>query len=90
MNFINFFRCPYKLKKLWQVEVSSFPFSDKPLVTDVDGDGGLDIVAAPFGEAVSVVEGERGKHMHDATWPQLNLDKSIHSSPIIVSMVSFR
>ncbi|XP_005093156.1 protein DEFECTIVE IN EXINE FORMATION 1 [Aplysia californica] len=75
-------RCPYKLRRLWQNDISSFPFAAPPLVVDVDGDGGLDVVAAPFGEALTVIEGETGKHLHDTSWPQHNLDRSVHSSPL--------
>ncbi|KAH9495922.1 hypothetical protein Btru_013685 [Bulinus truncatus] len=75
-------RCSYKIRKLWQTDISSFPFAASPLVTDIDGDGGLDVVAAPFGEAFAVIEGETGKHLHDTSWPQHNLDKSIHSSTL--------
>ncbi|BFZ24522.1 hypothetical protein BsWGS_27561 [Bradybaena similaris] len=75
-------RCPYRLRKLWQTDVSSFPFAAAPLVADVDGDGGLDVVAAPFGESLAVIEGETGKPLHDTSWPQHNLDKSVHSSPL--------
>uniref|UniRef100_A0A0B7AVA1 DEX1 C-terminal domain-containing protein n=1 Tax=Arion vulgaris TaxID=1028688 RepID=A0A0B7AVA1_9EUPU len=75
-------RCPYRMRKLWQTDVSSFPFAATPLVVDVDGDGGLDIVAAPFGESLAVIEGETGKPLHDTSWPQHNLDKSLHSSPL--------
>ncbi|CAG5126243.1 unnamed protein product [Candidula unifasciata] len=64
-------RCPYRLRKLWQTDISSFPFAATPLVVDVDGDGGLDVVAAPT-----------GKPLHDTSWPQHNLDKSVHSSPL--------
>ena len=79
-----YFRCPYKLRRLWQNDISSFPFAAPPLVADIDGDGGLDIVAAPFGESLSVIEGESGKHLHGTNWPQHNLDKSVHSTPIQV------
>ncbi|CAL1529969.1 unnamed protein product [Lymnaea stagnalis] len=76
-------RCPYTLRRLWQTDISSFPFAAVPLLTDIDGDGGLDIVAAPFGETLAVIEGETGKHLHDSGWPQHNLDKSVHSSPLL-------
>ncbi|KAK0053028.1 protein DEFECTIVE IN EXINE FORMATION 1 [Biomphalaria pfeifferi] len=75
-------RCSYKIRKLWQTDISSFPFAASPLVTDIDGDGGLDIIAAPFGETLAVIEGETGKYLHDTSWPQHNLDKSVHSSAL--------
>ncbi|GFO47581.1 protein defective in exine formation 1-like [Plakobranchus ocellatus] len=75
-------RCPYSLRKLWQADVSSFPFAAAPLIADVNGDSKLDIVAAPFGETITVLEGETGRHLHGSGWPRHNLDKSIHSSPL--------
>ncbi|KAK3731897.1 hypothetical protein RRG08_043232 [Elysia crispata] len=73
-------RCPYSLRKLWQTDVSSFPFAASPLIADVNGDEKWDIVVAPFGETITVAEGDTGKHLHG--WPRHNLDKSIHSSPL--------
>lgn len=75
-------RCPFSLRKLWQTDVSSFPFAASPLIADIDGDEKLDIVAAPFGETITVLEGDTGKHLKGSGWPRHNLDKSIHSSPL--------
>ncbi|RUS73497.1 hypothetical protein EGW08_018737 [Elysia chlorotica] len=75
-------RCPYMLRKLWQTDISSFPFAASPLIADVNGDDKYDIVAAPYGETITVVEGDTGKHLDGSGWPRHNLDKSIHSSPL--------
>ena len=73
------------MRKLWQTDVSSFPFAASPLIADVNGDEKWDIVVAPFGETITVAEGDTGKHLHG--WPRHNLDKSIHSSPLQVKQI---
>lgn len=60
------------------------PFAAVPLIADVDGDGGLDIVAAPFTEAITVVEGDSGKTLKNTHWPLHNLDSTFHASPLQV------
>ena len=54
----------------------------------VDVDDKLDVVAAPFTESFSVVEGETGKVTQHRGWPATNLDNSVHASPIQVSYFS--
>ncbi|XP_067682032.1 uncharacterized protein [Haliotis asinina] len=75
-------RCGYNLKILWQAEVGYSPFAASPLLADVDGDGVTDVIAAPFSEALTVLNGENGKTLENSCWPSQNLENSIHSSPL--------
>ncbi|XP_048732051.2 uncharacterized protein LOC125648988 isoform X2 [Ostrea edulis] len=75
-------RCGYELKKLWTAELAHAPFAAAPLVTYVNDDQNLDIVVAPFSESFSVIDSENGRILQKTAWPALNLDNSIHASPI--------
>lgn len=75
-------KCGYELKTLWTAELAHAPFAAAPLVTLVDDDQKLDIVAAPFSESFSVLNSETGKILSQTAWPALNLDNSVHASPI--------
>lgn len=70
--------------KLWTAEVAHSPFAAAPLITDVDGDGRLDIIAAPLSESQTVIEAETGKILTNSKWPTQKLDTSIFASPIQV------
>lgn len=72
------------MKTLWTAELAHAPFAAAPLVTLVDDDQKLDIVAAPFSESFSVLNSETGKILSQTAWPALNLDNSVHASPIQV------
>ncbi|XP_062604157.1 uncharacterized protein LOC134265978 [Saccostrea cucullata] len=76
------FRCGYELKTLWTAELAHAPFAAAPLLTHVNDDEILDIVAAPFSESFSVLNSETGKILKKTAWPALNLDNSVHASPI--------
>ncbi|KAL4234802.1 hypothetical protein ACF0H5_006444 [Mactra antiquata] len=75
-------RCGYNLMKLWTAEVAHTPFAASPLITDINADGKLNIVAAPLSESQTVLEAETGKTLPDSKWPTQKLDTSILSSPI--------
>lgn len=75
-------KCGYELKTLWTAELAHAPFAAAPLVTLVDDDQKLDIVAVPFSESFSVLNSETGKILSQTAWPALNLDNSVHASPI--------
>ena len=70
--------------RLWTTEVAHSPFTAAPLITDVDADGQLDIIAAPLSEAQTVVLAETGKTLPNTKWPTQKLDSSIFSSPLQV------
>ena len=78
-------RCGYSLLKLWTAEVAHSPFAATPLITDVDADGSLDIVAAPLSETQTVLDAETGNTLRDSRWPTQMLDSSILASPLQVS-----
>ena len=63
------------------------PFAAAPLIADVDGDGGLDIVASPFGEVLTVLQGENGKPIPNSRWPAVNLDSSVLANPLQVYQI---
>ncbi|XP_060553729.1 uncharacterized protein LOC132714827, partial [Ruditapes philippinarum] len=75
-------RCGYNLMKLWTAEIAHSPFAAAPLISDVDGDGRLDIIAAPLSESKTVVEAENGKTLTESRWPTQKLDTSILASPL--------
>nr|XP_022328926.1 protein DEFECTIVE IN EXINE FORMATION 1-like [Crassostrea virginica] len=75
-------KCGYDLKTLWTAELAHAPFAASPLITHVNDDQKLDIVAAPFSESFSVLDSETGKILPNTAWPALNLDNSVHASPI--------
>ena len=76
--------CGYELSILWSTEVSRSPFAATPLITDVDGDGSPDIVAAPFTEEVQVVRAEDGQILPDSHWPFHLADRTVLASPLQV------
>ena len=63
------------------------PFTAAPLITDIDADGQLDIVAAPLSDAQTVISAETGKTLPNTKWPTQKLDSSIFSSPLQVCNV---
>lgn len=75
-------RCGYTLSTLWTSEVAHSSFAAAPLISDVDADGIVDIVAAPFSESLTILNGKTGHVNLGTGWPVLNLDNSIHSSPL--------
>jgi len=70
--------------KLWTAEVAHSPFAASPLITDVNADGHLDIVAAPLSETQTVLDAETGKVLKGTKWPTQMLDTSILASPLQV------
>ncbi|KAK3608630.1 hypothetical protein CHS0354_042629 [Potamilus streckersoni] len=75
-------RCGYHFIQLWSAEVAHSPFVAAPLLTDVDADGSLDIVAAPVSETLTVLQADTGKPLPGTRWPAQKLDSSINSSPL--------
>ena len=73
--------------RLWTTEVAHSPFTAAPLITDIDADGQLDIVAAPLSDAQTVISAETGKTLPNTKWPTQKLDSSIFSSPLQVCNV---
>ena len=76
--------CDFEVQILWSTEISHSPFASAPLITDVNGDGKADIIAAPFTEEVAVIQGEDGKLLQSTRWPHYMSDQSVHSSPLQV------
>ncbi|XP_029633556.1 protein DEFECTIVE IN EXINE FORMATION 1-like [Octopus sinensis] len=74
--------CGYDIQKIWMREVANTPFAAPPLIADVNGDGKLNIVAAPFSESITVLDAQTGQHMPDSLWPVQNLHSSIYASPL--------
>ncbi len=62
------------------------PFAAAPLIADVDADGQLDVVAAPFLDEVSVLRGRDGRTLSASKWPFVFVDVTTHSSPLAVSV----
>ncbi|KAI0221792.1 hypothetical protein LSAT2_026937 [Lamellibrachia satsuma] len=77
-------RCATELKVLWRRAVGSAPFASMPLVTYVDGDDKLDIVAVPSTGDVYVLQGENGQNLLSGHWPYTAQQTSVHASPIQV------
>ena len=77
-------RCHYNLKMQWHSDVGTSPFAAPPLIADLNGDGGLDIVAAPFSETLTVLDGTSGKELDNSHWPLHNLESTYHASPLQV------
>ncbi|XP_052267793.1 uncharacterized protein LOC127869338 isoform X2 [Dreissena polymorpha] len=75
-------RCGYNLMKLWTAEVAHSPFAATPLITDVNANGMLDIIAAPLSETQTVLEAETGTTLKNTKWPTQMLDSSIFASPL--------
>ena len=78
------YRCGYYLTTLWTAELAHAPFASAPLISDVNADGKLDIVAAPFSESLHLLDAETGHTLASSKWPALNLEMSTHASPIQV------
>ncbi|GAB1600467.1 protein DEFECTIVE IN EXINE FORMATION 1-like [Argonauta hians] len=74
--------CGYDIQKVWMREVANTPFAAPPLIADVNGDGRLNIVAAPFSETITVLDAQTGQHLPDSLWPVQNLHSSIYASPL--------
>lgn len=74
--------CAYDVQKLWMREVANSPFAAAPLIADVNGDGRLDVVAAPFSESFTVLDGTTGQHLPDTLWPVQSLHSSMYASPL--------
>ncbi|XP_070578887.1 uncharacterized protein [Ptychodera flava] len=74
--------CHYDIDTLWTKEVGTSAFASTPLITDVNSDGFLDIVAATFTEEVTVIEGKSGQPIPGSYWPFSLQDSSFHASPI--------
>ncbi|CAG2250271.1 unnamed protein product [Mytilus edulis] len=75
-------RCGYNLDTLWTAELAHSPFAAGPLISDVDGNGKDEIIAAPFSESFTVLQGQNGQILHHSSWPAVNLDNSVHASPL--------
>ena len=69
---------------LWHTDVGTSPFAAAPLIADINGDTSLEIVAAPFSETITVLEGESGKSLPNSHWPLHNLETTFHASPLQV------
>ena len=80
-----FDRCGYDLDTLWTAELAHSPFAAPPLIADVDGNSRCEVVAAPFSESFTVLQGHNGQILRHSSWPAVNLDNSVHASPIQVS-----
>ncbi len=78
------FRCDYDFSILWTRELGHSPFAAAPLITDVDADGFLDVVAAPFSDELTVLQGRDGNTLKATEWPYSFVDISTHSSPLVV------
>ena len=74
--------CSYDVQKLWMREVANSPFAAAPLIADVNGDGRLDVVAAPFSESFTVLDGSTGQHLPGTLWPVQSLHRSMYASPL--------
>ena len=81
--------CATELKVLWRRAVGSAPFASMPLVTYIDGDDKLDIVAVPSTGDVYVLQGENGQNLLSGHWPYTAQQTSVHASPIQVLSVGF-
>ena len=79
-------RCKYDLVALWTRELGHSPFAATPLIADINADGRLDVVAAPFLDEVSVLQGEDGTTLPGSKWPYPFVDISTHSSPLMVNI----
>ncbi|XP_076442977.1 uncharacterized protein LOC143281614 [Babylonia areolata] len=75
-------KCHYNLKVQWHTDIGSSPFASTPLIADVNGDGMLEVVAVPFSETITVLEGSSGKALPSSHWPLHNLDTTFHASPL--------
>ncbi|XP_063426798.1 uncharacterized protein LOC134710372 [Mytilus trossulus] len=75
-------RCGYNLDTLWTAELAHSPFAAAPLISDVDGNSKDEIIAAPFSESFTVLQGQNGQILHHSSWPAVNLDNSVHASPL--------
>ena len=69
---------------LWRRAVGSAPFASVPLVSYIDGDGKLDIIAVPSTGDVYVLQGETGQNVANGHWPYTAQMTSVHASPIQV------
>ena len=66
----------------WHTDIGTSPFAAPPLIADVDGDGSLEVVAVPFSETITVLEGSSGKPLSRSHWPLHNLETTFHASPL--------
>ena len=82
-------RCEYDFVVLWTRELGHSPFAAAPLIADINADGRLDVIAAPFLDEVSVLQGEDGTTLRGSTWPYPFVDISTHSSPLMVNISHF-
>ncbi|RZC80586.1 hypothetical protein C5167_043167 [Papaver somniferum] len=72
-------QCPRNLELRWKAEVSSSIYA-APLISDINGDGKLDIVVPSFVHYLEVLEGSDGDKM--AGWPAFH-QSNVHSSPLL-------
>ena len=72
---------------LWHTDIGTSPFAAAPLIADINGDTNLEIVAAPFSETITVLEGDSGKSLPNSHWPLHNLETTFHASPLQVQAV---
>jgi hypothetical protein len=84
-----FDRCGYDIDTLWAAELAHSPFAAPPLIADVDGNSRYEVIAAPFSESFTVLQGHNGQILHHSSWPAVNLDNSVHASPIQVSYENY-
>lgn len=78
------FRCFTDFKIEWSRELGSSPFVGMPVITDVNGDGSLDIVAVSFSGEVHVVQAHNGQQLLKANWPFKLAHTSVLASPLQV------
>ena len=80
-------RCIPELSVAWSRELSTAPFAATPLITHVDVDNELDIVATSFSGDVHVVNGKDGQYKQGTSWPYRLPHSSILASPVQVWIV---
>lgn len=79
-------RCQFDIKVRWSRSVGHTPFAGAPLITDINGDGQMDIVAATFSDEVMVLQGNDGHPLPNARWPFQLVDTAVYASPILVGI----
>ena len=81
---LHYYRCEYDLNVLWTRELGHSPFAAAPLITDINADGQLNVIAASFLDEVTVLQGQDGSTLKGTRWPHTFVDVSTHSSPLTV------
>ena len=79
------YRCLTDLRVEWSREVGTSAFVGTPIITDINGDGELDIVATSFAGEIHAIQGMNGQPLSRTHWPFKLAHSSVQSSPIKVS-----